>query len=502
MAINSKYIENQLDEIEKEFFSRTIELNGIQLWPIFKDFFYYKQIELITKRPSISKREIYDYPKFFFIRKCIWRFFYLYLILVLKFKLLFSIKKSNFLFFDVMNREYLDVFDGKNYCRYVTPYFEEISKIASTVMIKIPIEEEASLNKTCDSYELKGVLLAKKYFMLYNINNMHYYKPFVFDLLSDIDHSLNLNKESIFRYSDYCDEFLFKIIEVDFYKRISSVIIDHVKPKAIFYEAYFGHPDFAGATLASKLKGVKSIDIQHGTSEAYMYRGFTSVENSFSCILPDYFWTWSQKESECVSKQMFSNNFLKPLHLGKKERFMHQIRETAFDRMVSNIRAKYARVILISFQYNYRQYEFLKDIIEDLGDCFFLLRFHPMDFKDVGFRDHYTSFFSSLNNIEFELTTEELLGKVFDAVDIHLTLNSSAAIDALNYGIRTVLFNSEFASVNYNLYFEKGVFLTYSSIEELKQLIRHVNKLSLNEREYYDQFVTIDDVSKRLNEII
>lgn len=502
MNINIKDIEGKLNEIEDKFFSEPFYISGIQVWPLFKDFFYYKQLEIIVNQKHKNDTQLYSFPKLYPLRKHYWNLIFRFLKFNIKNQVVLKMRKSQFLFFDVMNKEYFDKSQNKVFSRYLTPYYEEISKIGSTSMIKISLEEEEHILKMNDSFEPKHILKAKKYYMLSRIASMHSYKYEIEVILKKIDDFLIGNNVSDFKYSAYSNTLSIKILEIQFYQQIAEQVINSVQPKAIFFETFFGHPDYYGATLAAKKSNVISVDIQHGTASAFMYRGCRYESNNTNCLLPDYYWTWSQMECDYVKSQRLSQNVLLPIHLGKHVISSEIKGVQEFDIFINEIKKIYKKIIVISFQYNYREYEFLKEIIIDLKDCFFLLRYHPMDFKDIGFREYHINYFSGLKNIEHELSSLVDLDSIFKVVDLHMTLHSATAIEALNLGIRTILFDREFATSNYELYCKAGVFLTFDSINDLKHKITNVKRLTSEECKYYNQYVSSEEVSKRINMLL
>lgn len=501
MSLTTTKIEKQLIEIEKKIFSNPILIDQIQVWPLIKDFFYFKQFEILRGIDEKKTSTIYKFPKHYDLKKLIWKSLFIYYSFLVRMQVVLKKSISKYLFLDVMNSEYSDEMNGRLYSKYITPYFESVSKLGKTSMIKITLQNEEKLLKTNESFEPKYILNAKKYFYLCHIHKMHTYTNQFDGVLKSVD-SIVDKSELQLKYSNYSEVLALKLLEVQFYKKIANNILVWIKPEAVFIETYFGHPDYYGSILAAKKLNLPVIDIQHGNTSTIMYRGYSYEINNKSCLLPDYYWVWSQYEYDYVQKEGRVNNVLKPVLFGKHYKNSRNEKNADITNIVNSFKKFYTRIILVTFQYYYRNYEFLKSIISDLDNCLFLFRFHPLDYKDEGFREHYITYFSELNNIEYIKSTKADINTLFDIVDLHLTLSSASAIDALNFGVKTILLNKDYAKSHFEMYYNNGVFLTFNSETELKKLILNITKLSSSEMEYYAQNISEVNLKKRLNELI
>lgn len=501
MSLTTTKIEEQLIQIERRFFSIPVLIDQIQVWPIVKDFFYFKQFDILRGVDEKKAATIYKFPKYYKFKKLIWKSLFIYYSFLVKIQVVLNSTASKYLFLDVMNIEYLDETNEKFYSRYITPYFEKVSKLGKTSMVKITLQNEEKLLKINEAYEPKYILKAKKYFYLCHIHEMHAYTNQFSSILKTVD-TFATKSDLQLKYSHYSEVLALKLLEVQFYKKIGNHVLTWIKPRAVFIETYFGHPDYYGSILAAKKLNIPVIDIQHGNTSTIMYRGYSYELNNQSCLLPDYYWVWSKLEYDYVLSERPSKNVLMPKLLGKHYRDIKIDKSKDFTDLVNLLKKSYSRIILVTFQYYYRQYEFLKGIISDLKDCYFLFRFHPLDHKDEGFRAHYITYFSELNNIEYINSTKADINTLFGIVDLHLTLSSASAIDALNFGVKTILLNKDYAKSHFEMYYNNGVFLTFNSVTELKNLIENTTKLSPSEMEYYTQHISDAILKKTLNELI
>ena len=489
MSLTTNSIEKKLRDIESAFFQNQIIIDDIQVWPIIKDFYYSLELASFVGKKTLCASTLYKIPKLYFLKKYIWNLVYNFYYYLIKLEFLLNLKKSQFLFLDVMNKEYLDKKDNAFYSKYISPYFSSISAVGKTTIVKLTLEEEDRIVKKNYSFESKYILKARKYFYLLNIHKMYQYNRQFAEVLVPIDRYSN---DKPYKYSDYASSLSIKLIDINFYKEISFMALKKVKPKSVFIETYFGHNDYYGAILSAKKLNIPVIDIQHGNSSSFMYRGYDFEINSNKCVLPDYYWVWSKLEYDYVLSERPAKNVLMPILLGKH--FFEEV-STEFseiDALILDIKKKYSKVVLITFQYNYRQYEFLKNVISDSKDCFFLFRFHPLDYTDPGFREYYINYFSELVNIEYEMTTKVSINALFKLIDLHLTLSSAAAIDALNFNVKTILLNKEYAETHFKMYYNKGVFLTFENDDELKKLILITEKITSDEMKYFSQKISND----------
>lgn len=499
MSLTTNSIEEKLTDVESVFFKNQIIIGNIQVWPIIKDFYYSLDLALFVGKDPLATSTLYKIPKLYFFKKVIWSLIYQFYYFLIKVEFYINLKKSQFLFFDVMNKEYLDTKHNAFYSKYISPYFDSISKIGKTSMVKLTLQEEDRIVKQNNSFESKYILKAKKYFYLLNIRQMHQFNSQFVEVLNPIDKH---TKNTSYKYSDYSSSLSLKLVDIQFYKKISFIALNIVKPKSVFIETYFGHNDYYGTILSAKQLNIPVIDIQHGNSSSFMYRGYNFEINSKKCVLPDYYWVWSKIEYDYVLSERPAKNILMPILLGKH--FFEEISSefSEIDALVLDVKKKYSKVILITFQYNYRQYEFLKNIISDSKDCYFLFRFHPLDYVDPGFREHYINYYSELENVEYEITTEASINSLFKLIDLHLTLSSAAAIDALNFGVKTILLNKKYAETHFKLYYKKGVFLTFENDEELKKLLLITNKITTEEMQYFTQKLSNDYFKSQILSLI
>lgn len=501
MPLSTSEIEDQLFSIEKSFFSEPVLIDNVQVWPLIKDFFYFMQFETLRTKKIKNGDIIYRYPKFFHLKKLVWRILYSYYFLLIKVEILFKISKSEFLFLDVTNAEYMSNSKGKFYSRYISPYFSVIKKFGKTSMFKFALLNEVKLPKINSSVESRFILKARKYFFLLNTSKMHSLNSCFIAILNSLG-TCNVDEGLSFSYSDYSVNLSKNLLDIQFYRTIAAELLKKTTPKAIFIETYFGHMDYYGSILAARAMKIPVIDIQHGNSSTIMYRGYRNEKNNAISLLPNYYWVWSRLEYDYIAKERDGNAVLKPVLLGKH--FYEEDVKSGIDffNKLNKIKLSYRKIVLVTFQYYYRYYELLKPVILALKDCFFLLRFHPLDFKDPGFREHYIDYFKELMNIEYEQSTSADINMLFNMADLHITWSSASAIDALNFGTKTVLLNKEVAKSHFEMYYNNQVFLTFDSEEELKSQIINSTKLSQIETEYYTQHISDVNIAYRLKELI
>jgi hypothetical protein len=492
-------VKSQLNEIEKRLFSSQLKVNGISIWPLVKDCFFFKLLSYENDKSKItSASDIYSVPKLYSLKKLYYQFRYLFYLNKIKNEIKSTTDEVLFLFFDVTNAEYLDNLNGKSYSRFITPYYDKIKEKYKTFMVKLPIQYEPRLNKLNLSHESEFLLIAKKFYFLANIGKMIESKTELAKLTQSMDEVIN----SDFKFEHYSGELSLKLLEINFYKEMSKIYFKHVKPQVVFLETFYGHPDYYGVILQAREYGIKVVDIQHGNASSFMYSGYEFEKNEIGCLLPNYYWTWSKLEFNQMNNQRKDSELLKPIHLGKCEFVDDVIEDADLVDFFEFQKSKYDKLVLISFQYYYREYEFLSQIINESKNTLFLIRFHPLDYKDVGFREYYINLFSSYTNIEYKIATYSSLDSLLKYSDLHMTLFSTVGIEALKYGLRTVLLNKKYADSHFSEYVSRGVFLTFENNFQLLNIIKDTNKLSLNEKEYFSHSVLDKDFKDRLQTIL
>lgn len=488
-------IQRKLNALELNLNDVDTTIDDTDVWPLIKDFFYFKFLTSFDNQNS--KTPLYKKSRFFAIKKKYWALNYTFIIFRLKSSIRTRLKKFQFLFFDVTNLEYTDTIDEKSYSRFITPYFNRLESLfGNTGMVKLSLINEEIIVKYNKSINLDNILKAKKIYFIKEIDRMYCYADSFKALLSKFD---DIQKNEEFSYKQYSDSLAMKFLEVKFYESIADKILSHVKPKAIFIETYYGHADYYGVMLSSNKMKIPVIDIQHGSSNTFLYNGF-HYDNK-KTLLPDYYWTWSKVEFDMKFKERLKSDKLKPILLGKCSFNELQIEVPANIVFLNEIRSKYSRVIVISFQYYFRNYEFLKELIKELTDCFFLLRFHPLDYKDKGFRQHYIDYFSELQNVEYKVCNDCNISTVFSFCDLHMTLFSTMLIDALQYGVRTILLDKNYLNY-FQVYHDKNVLVVTDNFSDLKKLIRTLPKLNSSEMNYFSQVVSDEDFKTRLQNIL
>ena len=260
-----------------------------------------------------------------------------------------------------------------------------------------------------------------------------------YNLIRDF-YSKNFNIEDFPKISDI-------VWESSFIKQLSKRfegILDHAKPKKVILTHYLGYIA-AGLTVAAKRKGLEVVDIQHGVQgkyhPAYNYRNFpTSGYNT----TPNKYMVWEKNDLDNLSLWSEAKSKIDAELIGNGTEYIfknnHKLINFFNDRFIK-IFKKYLKtkfvVVTLCWAY-YIPDVILKTIQESDNNVFFLIRFHPSTTQDE--RDEVLIKLSSLSNKNFEVehSTDLPLYTLFLNANVHLAIVSTAILEGLKFGIKTI----------------------------------------------------------------
>ncbi len=412
-----------------------------------------------------------------------------------------KIKPVDYLVLDVKDSLYEDEIDGKKYSKYISPYAEFLNRDGNSILINTLETSIGGAVKIIPPIELRS-----KYFIDYKkafnqllrrgskqaspkIECFKFIKTF----FENKPYPILLDEELMTYLLD--DVLLFE----EFWSRILKV----VKPKAVFFECYYGNLSNYGLISAAKKLSIKTIDIQHGISLGVNYLNWSKTPDGGYDFLPDYYWCWGNIDVNNVLKSRNSSKEMQPLlggNLWLSKNIKSEIENPCNVLIKELIKdSKPRKVIIVSLQHSIPISMFLLDAIQKSKvDILWLIRFHPRDYLDPGYREAFIKSIEGLNNVEFEFTTKANLYGLFRFVDIHITHHSNVAVEAISFKIPTILLGDKFIEL-YSSYIEAKHF--FIALNE-NEILNHIESdIRINE-ENYDLFKMQSDYSIAENLLI
>lgn len=232
---------------------------------------------------------------------------------------------------------------------------------------------------------------------------------------------------------------------IDWVARAYEPILRLVKPKLVPMVCYYGGPRFAMA-LACRRLGITSIDIQHGVNgpQHWAYSQWATVPAEGFGMLTDGFWCWSRSDLDAVNSWgpsrfhwgVLGGNPILDLFLDASSKFASDFRT----QLEPLLRAAAGREVVLLSLNGLETPELLARFFknfERLADrYFFAVRTHPVRTLQLpALREHV----ARVKNTECELASSLPLWTVLAASSLHITEVSSTVVEAVAFGVPTVL---------------------------------------------------------------
>ncbi len=380
----------------------------------------------------------------------------------------FRIRNSEVLILDVSDVEYVDLLNNKKYSRYISPYVEFFNKYYSTMFVN------ASSNKTNIQKEISPYDFNFKEELRQNKRTLYYNKRFnsaaykIENLNEILLHLIDKPYHRILHVNNLIDE----LDECIAYEEFWLKILRRSKIKGIFFECHYGNWNYYGITSAAAKVAIPTVDIQHGISQDYMYKGWRNSPKNGYDFLPDYYWCWSQHDVDSINKSKFNSVDLKPFLGGNmwfaKSKINIKMPSDKLQRVINSYSPQ--KVLLVTLQHSMPISDMLIQAIRQSDiKWLWLVRFHPLDYVDAGFREGYKKTLKEFKNVEWEVATEANLYELFQIMDVHLTHHSTSAVEAISFKKPTILLGSKFKFAFMD-YINSGWFFIAENAHEIIQL--------------------------------
>ncbi len=249
---------------------------------------------------------------------------------------------------------------------------------------------------------------------------------------------------------------------------IGKLIINIKQPK-YFVSSSFTSLPYQGILIAAKEKKVDFIDIQHGTIFDLNY----TYTNSFIRLnqLPDKYLVYSDFE---IQKLKLLYNVFPTGNL----------RIEFYERHQKHKSLNRERFILFTLQYDITDetLKFFLDTYTILVQRYNLnakIRLHPRSIHDDVLKSKIEYFLDKNDLDEILFISKITLYEVLKATSIHITVNSSVSLDALNFGVNSLILNSKFSD-DFSAYLSTGQMKVVSEVNMIEEILSQLEMVSNN----------------------
>jgi hypothetical protein len=283
--------------------------------------------------------------------------------------------------------------------------------------------------------------------------------------------------------------------------------IKQSKAKYIFVVCWYD-PIVMAAILAARRCGIKVIDIQHGVQGKghFGYSSWNKVPYGGYESIPDIFWCWgkiSANELLCNNKEL--SKTVKAVAGGNlwlnKWCDYNNTEEKKIDA-INGVNSE--KRILVTMQENVHNI-LLQAINSSPIKWVWIIRFHPARKANDREKDIIILKETGNSRIEFDTENKFLLYNLLNDCDIHVTESSSCALEALAFGVISVILGgSELGETGkdyYKSFIKKKLMLTADSPNELINVIAKTRPVNPNIKDVTDYFTNTNDSKYLLKEI-
>ena len=255
-------------------------------------------------------------------------------------------------------------------------------------------------------------------------------------------------------------------------------IMSFLKPRIVFIVGYYSLDCMALVSACKSLK-IKTVDIQHGKVGRYQ-PGYTHWNKDVLTregydVLPNFFWVWGKNCLNDLKRWTGQSEHHVPIIGGypwlsgayqsktHEEKYIHYEKTKELKQ--------YERVILVTLQ------NIINNITEPLlyvlnhspRSWKWLIRFHPVESNEQK-KQNISLFRSTIANVEWEYPSDAPLFDILPLSHYHVTLYSSSCIEALAFGVPSILIDKTGVDV-YEDYIKDKIFNYAETGEKLLKLL-------------------------------
>ena len=265
-----------------------------------------------------------------------------------------------------------------------------------------------------------------------------------------------------------------------------NLLLDSVRPKFLFLDNFY-NPVHMALVYASRCKGIKVIDVAHGTQGPHhgMYSHWINPQLSDSPILPDRFWVWGKEAKSDIE----DNSCLTELR-GEKitvlggNPSLKKFREITPDSLYQNYEEEFEKCLprksssssnghvgLVTCGHDWKLIpEFVFECLEELNDWQWLFRLHPYPSDFTAEKANADLNAKGLDN-SVAMSPDSLpIPFLLSKVDLHLTGWSTTCREASIFEVPTIFFDQR-ANSFYRNEISEGHFVLSLSMQSLSSSI-------------------------------
>ena len=210
--------------------------------------------------------------------------------------------------------------------------------------------------------------------------------------------------------------------------------------------------------MACRDSGVKCMEVQHGLAAGAGHRWYTSwrkmpKDSQRYEMLPDCYWVWSESDAQVMNRWCQGIHTVIP---GCKPISCVMDRMEALTKQKPFPIDNHKKNVLLSLQpIPYPRW--IKSVIEETcQQVNWIIRKHPR------FEENQAAFLQSLGslpNVYVEGMETILLEKILAKTSVHITSHSTVCVDALDFGVPSIIFGGEYADLFQKQIEEKQIFV-------------------------------------------
>ena len=251
-----------------------------------------------------------------------------------------------------------------------------------------------------------------------------------------------------------------KIKKIMTYSHIFEQWLRKAKCKLVVTDCWYNLESMA-AILAAYRLGIHSIDYQHGLQGAghFAYQSWIKSPPNGYEVMPDRFWVWGHDDANNLRKNNPNIANKNKIMVGGNLWINNWTSSTFFpnQRERINLLAKdYDRVITVTLQKGIHLETILIETIKQCSNNWlWFIRVHRNDLDKISSTE---KIYRSIENVSINIQDASTapLYTLFHVTDTHLTGFSSCALEALSFGVPTVLIHPSGQAI-YSKYINNGV---------------------------------------------
>lgn len=253
-----------------------------------------------------------------------------------------------------------------------------------------------------------------------------------------------------------------------------------VQPSLLISVCWYD-PMVMAATMAARRVGVQTVELQHGVQGGghFAYAGWSRAPLGGYEVVPDVFWVWGKR----AAKDLVVYN---PAFTGHSEiviggsPWLDMWRSSSSREMGGGPAEK---VMLLTLQWDVSPLV-LEAIAQSPTEWRWLVRFHPSRSVADRAADRLLFLSTGHKGVEMGYPDDVPLYQLLNQCDAHLTGSSTCALEALAFGVPTIILADtalgKVGKVYYRHFVEQDVMHVAETATELLAYLHHVTRLDVH----------------------